>query len=480
MRDVILVVGVLAAIGLCLVATRPILRRFPAWKYLLRNLTHVLSGVLCAVVLYTVRDQWVALAVGLLGIPLLVAAIEFDWMPELMHGSRIRDYGFVAYAIGLVTVVALFFSDKDVMIAAMLVVGLADPLASIVGRRFGRHAIISWRCKRTFEGSIAFASIAFAISIAFFRVDGPITPIVLVLSAYVAFTTAALEIAVPSALDNLALPVWSAFLLFLAKTRGNQLALGWATAVLTSSLSAPLMYCLRWVDASGTVASMLVMAVAWGLGGWEWLVPMGAFFSSSSLLTKFRQVEESAKRPRKIQQVVVNGVIPMIPVLGYAVDSSPTWYSLYLGAVAVANADTWATEVGRFSRSSPISLKTLRPVPRGTSGAISFLGTLASILGGMLIGAAAAVFGPPHCRLYFFLTGTVVGPLGALIDSILGSWIQCLYQCNVCGKTIEEANHCNVPCQRRSGLYGFNNDIVNTVANIAGACISLSMYIIFL
>jgi uncharacterized protein (TIGR00297 family) len=423
-----------------------------------------------------VETQWVLIAVGSLAVLFLIGAIEFHWIPEVTHGSRIRDYGLVASAAGFVTVVSLFFPQKDVIIAALLTVGLADPLASAVGRHLGRHMVTAWGSRRSLEGSIAFASVTFAVSLGFFYVSSQVTPREIGLSVFVACTAAAVELIVPSALDNLVIPVWVAFLFSLSKASGSQLPLSWPIAVLVSAVSAPLIYRLKWIDLPGTAASMLVTAVAIALGGWGWLLPIAVFFSSGSLLTRFKQTERSAKKPRNIQQAVVNGIIPILPLLGHAIDGKPVWYVLYVGAVAVANADTWSTEIGRLSRTMPISLRTLRPVPVGTSGAISPVGTLASVLGGILIGGVAAVIGPPGWRLYLLLTGALVGPIGAFIDSILGAWAQCRYRCNACYEICEEANHCGVSGQRFSGLRGVNNDTVNAMANVVGMFFSLTLY----
>lgn len=49
-----------------------------------------------------------------------------------------------------------------------------------------------------------------------------------------------------------------------------------------------------------------------------------------------------------------------------------------------------ARQLGILSKSPPILLTTMRVVPRGTNGGISLFGTLMSLCGGLLVGAAAA------------------------------------------------------------------------------------------
>jgi uncharacterized membrane protein len=53
--------------------------------------------------------------------------------------------------------------------------------------------------------------------------------------------------------------------------------------------------------------------------------------------------------------------------------------------------DTLASELGILSPTRPILITTLRPVPPGTNGAMSLVGTAVSFLGGAVIGLSFAV-----------------------------------------------------------------------------------------
>jgi uncharacterized membrane protein len=90
--------------------------------------------------------------------------------------------------------------------------------------------------------------------------------------------------------------------------------------------------------------------------------------------------------------------------------------------------DTLASELGILSSTPPILLTTLKTVPPGTNGAFSFLGTVASIGGGMAMGWtmwATLSVENAACRdqtgdLFLLLLGwgAVAGGLGSLVRTI--------------------------------------------------------------
>ena len=478
MTDILLALGIIIAVSLCLGGVPIVLRRTSISGPLTRNIMHAASFVLCAAGIYFAQHKWLPVGLGLVATVILIVGIERNWMPAIMHGSRLRDYGLVGSAIGITIVVGLFFEQKLLVVMALLVVGLADPLASIIGRRFGRHIIAAWGSQRSVEGSIAFASVTFLISLLFFTVSQTGIPyfIVIGFSLFVALTTAVLELIIPSAIDNIAIPTWVSFLFFMTGTPNFQPDFRWLIAVLLSLLMLPILYRLKWVDAAGTAGVLFVSVVVIGLGGWVWFVPIAAFFTSGSLLTRLHQSNIKVKNPRTIRQVTTNGIIPILPILGYAINGHPIWYFLHIGAVATANADTWATELGRFAKKPPISLRTFQPVSPGISGAVSSPGLFASILGGLFIGVIATLINSSTWRFYLLLVGFLIGPLGSLVDSVLGAWVQSRYWCLKCNQVTEDTTRCCHPKQLYSGIPGIDNNAVNALANLAGILMSFQLF----
>jgi len=105
-----------------------------------------------------------------------------------------------------------------------------------------------------------------------------------------------------------------------------------------------------------------------------------------------------------------------------------------LGHFSCCLGDTLASELGILSKSPPILITTFRPVPPGTNGGLSVLGTVASLAGGFMMGltlATTLAIENAVCRqdwltelVPLLLWGTTAGGLGSLIDSFLGATVQ--------------------------------------------------------
>ena len=256
-----------------------------------------------------------------------------------------------------------------------------------------------------------------------------------------------------------------------------------------AGLAAVLAYRLGVLSRSGATAAFGLGTVVFGLGGWEWSLVLILFFGSSSLLTRLLGTAKQDLNAafakggkRDAGQVFANGGAAGMMVIAHAIWPQAAWvWAAYCGALAAANADTWATELGVLSKAAPRLITTFQTVRRGTSGGVTPAGTLASFCGSLLIAACGAVFHPSldptggWLPIQFLAGVTLAGLLGGLVDSALGATLQGIYFCPACQKETERhpLHTCGTVTQQVRGLSSLDNDGVNTLCTLAGALLAV-------
>jgi uncharacterized protein (TIGR00297 family) len=253
-------------------------------------------------------------------------------------------------------------------------------------------------------------------------------------------------------------------------------------------------YRRRSLSRSGMAGAVFTGTTTFGLGGWSWGLSLIFFFVSSSFLSHFRERDKigiaidkfSKGSQRDLGQVIANGGIATLLALSYGSTTSTALRNIlqagYVGALATATADTWATEVGVFSRQQPRLLTTGKPVPAGTSGGVTLLGTGASTAGAFFLGLVFWLL-QRWRRAYtpLPLIALMSGLLGSLFDSLLGATVQAIYYCSACDKETERQIHsCGTKTRLQRGLHWMNNDVVNFLATLVGGLVAMVVYASYL
>ncbi len=249
-----------------------------------------------------------------------------------------------------------------------------------------------------------------------------------------------------------------------------------------------LAYRRRSLSRSGILGAVLTGTATFGLGGVAWGLSLIYFFVSSSLLSHFRARDKahtaadkfSKGSQRDLAQVAANGGVAALLAAGSALTSSPAGYTSlqagYVGALATATADTWATELGVLSPVAPRLLTSGKQTAPGTSGAITPLGTAAAASGALSLGLVYRLLQPRSSSL-LPLIALVSGLAGSLFDSLLGATLQAIYYCPTCHKETERRIHnCDTRTIPLRGLPWMNNDVVNFMATLSGGIVALLLH----
>lgn len=179
-----------------------------------RRIFHAANGVAVATILvFFEPSRRLAVAIGVVA---LVVQILLDWarlrIPSAQalffrtfrHLASPREARGIAsstwYTLGIVLTVAIF--PRSAAVSGILVLALADPAASYLGRRFGRTPLLGG----TLEGTLVFAAVCFAVL--FYRHGLPVAIVASLLLPFVERRSWPLD-------DNLSVPLASAGLVTL-------------------------------------------------------------------------------------------------------------------------------------------------------------------------------------------------------------------------------------------------------------------------
>ena len=201
------------------------------------------------------------------------------------------------------------------------------------------------------------------------------------------------------------------------------IAIAW---ILPKKLLTPLGYLNAWV----------LGVIVWGTLGWQGYTVVMFYFLVGSAVTKIGMAEKEAagiaekrsgmRGPENVWGSALTATICALITLFVA---SPVKELLILGYVAsfaTKLSDTSASEVGKAYGKSTFLITTLKPVPRGTEGAISLEGTIAGIIASIAIAMVAYLLG--MINLFGLACCIVAAFIATNIESLIGATLQERFQ----------------------------------------------------
>jgi len=492
LSDWLLGLLLLAGMIILLFLTEAFYRRYPQRAEALRKFIHIATGitVLPAPLLFQS-------AVPLFLITTLFAVANLISIQrgklKSIHQVLRASLGTFYYPLSFAILLILFWS-RDFMLLSVpfALMAFGDAAAGIFARNVPNRKMLPlpWD-KKSLQGSAAMfvaSAIIVAIGCAVFRQSHPLAwEKIIAVAIAIGLIAAAAEALSYRGSDNLTVPLLAALgLSVILKPETQQQFLFGETLALTVVIIA---FVVKALDLSGALAGFIVGTIVFGIGGWWFAIPMLLFFIVSSMLSKLSQ--RSAKLAEEIiaksgrrdaTQVLANGFLPTLLVITSLFIKEETAFLLYLGGLAAATADTWATEIGLRFGKNPRAILTGKPVAPGTSGGITLAGIMGAILGAALVALAGLwshrVFTSIEINWLAFANVAIIGVVAHFIDSLLGATVQRRNRCGVCGKITERDEHCAQQTNYAAGWKWLDNDGVNVACGGSGILLMLLTHLL--
>ncbi len=485
-----------------------LVRKFSVSGFVLRKVLHFSLGLILFFLPVCFSTNFFPVLLALIFVLVNGASFYFGFFRVLHDRNRQNllqekepvSYGPVVLPVAFV-ILALFLWESHAWIlrTSVLIVGIADSLAALVGGSLGKvHIENLTKSRKTVEGSLTMFTVSFVLLLAclfVFRDDYNQGLAVaawyqlVILALLLALIATAVEALVSYGFDNLFIPLAVSYVLFIVDMDGDGLLLRLFAGSFFAFLLAVFSIKVQFLNNSGAIATFLLGTTIFGVGGLEWTIPLLTFYLLSSVLSKlgrkrkakFDLVFEKGSQ-RDAGQVYANGGIAWLIMIIYSLTNEPAYFFAYLGTLAAVQSDTWATEIGTMWPNPKARLiTTMKPVPVGTSGGVSFPGTLGAFAGALLI-CASAIFMQVSWVIDFGITQSFLligfsGLLASLVDSFLGATVQAQYYDPVREKVTERTESYRgdgtvVKNKLIKGSHYVNNDVVNTLCALSGCALA--------
>jgi uncharacterized protein (TIGR00297 family) len=183
---------------------------------------------------------------------------------------------------------------------------------------------------------------------------------------------------------------------------------------------------------AGLFHAWILGVIVWATLSWPGYVVVVFYFLAGSGATKIGMAEKEAagiaekrsgaRGPENVWGSALVGAFCGLGTLILPGSIHPLLALGYVASFSTKLSDTTATEIGKAYGQRTFLITTLKPVPRGTEGAVSLEGTLAGIIGSLAIAVVGwlATLIPPLdigiCVLAAFIATTTESVIGATLE----------------------------------------------------------------
>lgn len=408
-----------------------------------------------------------------------------------------HSWGTILYALSLTVVVWFGFNHPYFLIVAFFPLCYGDGSAALIGSNVTSQNFQLYSGKKSLLGTWSFIWATFLAIIGglyVYKAMGLLTisiKVILVSAIIFAVLGVIIELLSPKGMDNLFIPIIALGVAMVGETTITTIASNlnvntFMWGFIIAGLFAVIGIVGKFLTWDGALAGFFIGIIIMGVGAWTLGAALLTFFIVGSLATKLNKksqeevsFEKSSSKRDSLQALAKAGFASFVAFLILVYPDNLTISIIVIGALGSSLADTMGTEIGIFSKSTPrYVLKPWQKLQKGESGAISIIGTLASLVSAFLyiVFLFALSLIDPSLHESFPLSFLIIVPIaavvGMLLDSILGVKLQEQRICQVCGSKVETKMHCEMETQKYSGFSFINNDLVNFIATSLGGIVA--------
>jgi uncharacterized protein (TIGR00297 family) len=227
-------------------------------------------------------------------------------------------------------------------------------------------------------------------------------------------------------------------------TLDTLIASPWLVAIALNTVLILLAFLLpkKLLTPAGYLHALALGILVWGCLGWRGYAIVMVYFLVGSGVTKIGMKQKEAegiaekrggmRGPENVWGSALTGTLCAIAFAIAANSTAPiastttTIGQLYLlgytASFATKLSDTTASEVGKAYGRRTFLITSLKPVPRGTEGAVSLEGTLAGVVGSLVI--AVVAYGVGVIDLWGVLWCAIAAFVATNVESVIGATVQ--------------------------------------------------------
>lgn len=408
------IVLVLIALGSLLGGIRVAQVRYDLNAETARKGVHILMGGVTLTFPWLFDTAWPVVLLGGCAIaaflPLRVMPALREHVGSVLHSVGRHSYGEIYYAVAVVLLFVLSGGDPVLYGVPILLLGLADPVAALMGLRYGQVLYRTSEGVKSGEGSTSF------FLVAFFCVHLPVLLATntgrlesLLIAVIAGLLLMLLEAIAWRGLDNLFVPI-GGYALLRTHLEMEAYELGARLIVIATLFAlASIWHRETTLDRSATFAATLVGVVAWLIGGWTWLLAPAALYFGYTLIwpSSARMKETGAVPPtlHTVQNVLSVASVGLgwlfLSVGGHELSFVYPYTLAYAGHMALIGAERLRSYPHPFSTARLLGTSTLKsvamlllPLILAEGIGVHLLPLAGGLIGAVLLTAAIYVYRP--------------------------------------------------------------------------------------